>query len=150
MRVILLEDVENLGKKWEVKEVADGYARNFLFAQNLAKPATPAETEEAERRRAVEEERSQRELENVEKLVSKLDGYELKISVSAGDEEQLYAGVGPQKISSALTSEGFTVSEKQVKLENPIKEVGEFPVTVEFDHGLEAEIRVIVEAEEKK
>lgn len=148
MKVILLQDVENLGKKWELKEVADGYARNFLIPQKLVKPATPAESEEAERLRAQEEARAQKELEKVEGFVSKLDGYELKIRASVGDEGQLYASINSKKISSALEEEGFSVSEKQIKLAESIKELGEFLVTIEFDHGLEAEIRVVVEASE--
>lgn len=147
MKVILLQDVENLGSKWEVKEVADGYARNFLIAKNLAKPATPSEVEEAERLRATIEAKAQKELESFEKIASRLDGYELKISVSTGDEGQLYEGVGAQKISAALEADGYSVTPKQVKIEEPIKELGEFPVTIEFEHGLEADIRVIVEAE---
>lgn len=147
MKVILLKDLENLGKKWELKEVADGYARNFLIPQNLAKLATPEEVDRAERLRAEEEERAQKELEKVEGVASKLDGYEVKIRVSVGEEGQLYAAVTGQRISSALEEAGFGVTAKQIRLPDPIKELGEFPVTIEFDHGLEAEIRVIVEAE---
>lgn len=97
MKVILLQSVENLGKKWEVKEVADGYARNFLIPQKLVKPATPAEVEEAERLRVQEEKIAQRGLKKVEDLVAKLDGYELKMTVSVGDEGQLYSSINPKK-----------------------------------------------------
>lgn len=147
MRVILLENVENLGKKWEVKEVADGFARNFLIPKGFAKPATTKEIEQTERRRQEEEERAKKELEKVETLVSRLDGYELKAKVAVGEDGQLYASINTQKISALLGEQGFEVAPKQIRLENPIKELGEFPVILEFDHGLEAEIRVIVEAE---
>jgi len=147
MQVILLQNVENLGKKWDVKKVADGYARNFLIPQNLVKPATESEIEQAEKLRAEAEARAKKELESVEGLVAKLDGYELKVVVSIGEEGQLYESVSTQKISSALEVAGFKISPKQINIKEPIKELGEFPVTIEFDHGLEAEIRVIVEAE---
>lgn len=147
MRVILLENVENLGKKWEVKEVADGFARNFLIPKGFVKPATTREVEEAERRRVEEEERAKKELEKVEALVSRLDGYELKAPMAVSEDGQLYASINVQKISLLLAEQGFAVAPKQIRLENPIKELGEFPVTLDFDHGLEAEIRVIVEAE---
>ena len=147
MKVILLEDVENLGKKWDVKEVADGYARNFLIPQNLVKPASSAEIEQAEKMRQEAETKAQKELAGVEKMASQLDGYELKISVQVGEDGQLYAAVNSPKISSALGAEGFKVSQKQIKISEPIKELGEFPVVIEFDHGLEVEIQVIVEAE---
>ena len=147
MKVILQQDVENLGKKWEVKEVADGYARNFLIPHDLVKPATAKEVKDAERLHADAELRAQQELESVESQASRLDGYELKIRVQVGEEGQLYSAINAQKISLALEAEGFKVSSKQVKISEPIKDLGEFPVTLEFDHGLEAEIRVIVEAE---
>jgi large subunit ribosomal protein L9 len=147
MKVILLEDVENLGKKWDVKEVADGYARNFLIPQILVKPASSAEIEQAEKMRAETEAKAQKELAGVEKTASQLDGYELKIPMQVGEDGQLYAAVNSQKISSVLGAEGFKVSQKQIKIAEPIKELGEFPVMIEFDHGLEVEIRVIVEAE---
>jgi large subunit ribosomal protein L9 len=147
MKVILLQDVETLGKKWEVKEVADGYARNFLIPKALVKPATASEVAEAERKLAEAEARAKGELETVEKLASKLDGYELKIRVSVGEEGQLFAQVSPKQIAEALLAEGFKISVKQIKIKEPIKDLGEFAVTLEFDHGLEAEIRVIVEAE---
>lgn len=148
MKVILLEDVENLGRKWDIKEVADGYARNLLIPKKLVKPATEKEVEEAEKMQAAAEAKAQKELESVEKLASKLDGYELKISVSVGDEGQLYSQVSVTQVSSALAEAGFKVSSKYIKIKEPIKELGEFPVTIEFDHGLEVEIQMIVEAAE--
>ncbi len=147
MKVILLQNVENLGKKWDIKKVSDGYARNFLIPQNLVKPATESEIEQAEKLRAEAEAKAKKELESVESLVAKLDGYEVKIRVSVGDEGQLYAAVNAEVISSALEAEGFKISPKQINIKEPIKELGEFPVVIEFDHRLEAEIRVIVEAE---
>ncbi len=148
MKVILLQNVEGLGNQWEVKEVADGYARNFLLPQGLAKPATPADIKEAEKRLLELEAQAETELKEVEGLAAKLDGYEIKIPVKVGAEGQLYAQVSAKQIVSALETEGFKVKEKHIKILEPIKELGEFSVTLEFDHGLEAEIRVIVEASE--
>lgn len=142
-----MQDVENLGKKWDIKKVANGYARNFLIPQNLVKPATKGEVEQAERLKAEAEARAKKELESVEALVAKLDGYELKVAVPVGEEGQLYESVSSSKISSALEAVGFKISPKRLKIKDPIKELGEFPITIEFDHGLEAEVRVIVEAE---
>jgi len=150
MKVILLQDIETLGKKWEIKEVADGYARNFLIPNKLAKLATAQAVEEAELMIEKEDEQAKKDLESVESLVSRLDGYEVKIKMPVGEEGQVYSSVNTQNISSSLKEEGFEVSPKQIKLEEPIKEIGEFPVVVELDHGLEAEITVIVEGQEKK
>lgn len=147
MRIILLQNVEDLGKKWEVKEVADGYARNFLIPKGFAKPATESEVAEAERRGAEEEQRAKKELEGIQGIASKLDGYELKIRMTVGEEGQLYEGVNAQKLSERLKEEGFLVDQKHIRLQAPIKELGESGVVVELDHGLEAEIRVIIEAQ---
>src|SRR3989344_1074857 len=150
MKVILLQDIETLGKKWEIKEVADGYARNFLIPNKLAKLATAQAVEEAELMIEKEDEQAKKDLESVESLVSRLDGYEVKIKMPVGEEGQVYSSVNTQNISSSLKEEGFEVSPKQIKLEEPINEIGELPVVVGFYHGLEAEITVIVEGQEKK
>jgi len=148
MKIILLQNVEGLGKQWEVKEVADGYARNFLFPQSLAKPATTKDIDDAEKKFAEMEARAVADLKGVEELVAKLDGYEIKIPVKVGEEGQLYAQISTKQIASALEAEGFSIQERFIKIAEPIKELGEFLVTLEFDHRLEAEIRVIVEASE--
>lgn len=148
MKIILLQDVENLGNKWQVKEVADGFARNFLLPNNLAKPATLKDIEEAERLLEQVEAKAEKDLKQNEELAAKLDGYEIKVPVKVGEEGQLFAQVSVKQIAAALLAEGFTIFEKQIKIAEPIKELGEFPVILEFDHGLEAEIRVIVEAAE--
>lgn len=149
MKVILLKNVENLGNQGEVKEVSRGYARNFLIPQGLAKPATEKAIEEAREQLAGAEIKAKAELEQTEQLVAKLDGYEVKIPVKVGEEGQLFAQVSKGQIASVLEAAGFGVADKQIRISNPIKETGEFLVVVEFDHGLEAQIRVIVEAEEK-
>lgn len=149
MKIILLQDIENLGKKWDVKNVADGYAKNYLLPRKMVKIANLADLEKAEKLKAEEEATAQKELEGVEKMAEQLDGREFKIPVSVGDEGQLYSSINAKKISSELREEGFSVLEKQIRLPEPIKEMGEYPVTLEFDHGLEVEIKIIVEADEK-
>lgn len=146
MKVILLQNVENLGNQWEVKEVSAGYARNFLIPKGLAKPAIEKDIKEAERKLAEAQAKAETDLKQTEEFAAKLDGYEVKIRVKVGEEGQLFAQVSGKQIASALEADGFQISHKQIKISTPIKEIGEFPVTLEFDHGLEAEIRVIVEA----
>jgi large subunit ribosomal protein L9 len=148
MKVILLQNVDDLGKEWEIKNVADGYARNFLIPKGLAKPAGPKDIADAEKRRVEQEARAESDLKQFEGMAAKLDGYEVKIRVKVGEEGQLFSQVSVKQIVDALEQEGFNVTEKQIKTPDPIKELGEFLVTLEFDHGLESEIRVIVEAEE--
>ena len=148
MKVVLLEDVEKLGKKFEVKEVADGYARNYLIPKGLAKPATKEVLEWAKIQKEIEEKKAEEELKKVQEMASKIDGQEVVIPVKVGEEGQLYESVGIQKIWEELKRLGFGLKKTQIELEKPIKELGEFPVKIKFDHNLEAEIKVIVEAEE--
>src|SRR3989344_3093002 len=129
MKVILLQDVEKLGKKYDLKEVKDGYARNFLLPGKLARPAT----EEA--------------LKKSQELASKLDGLELSIAIKIGEEGQLFESITSQKILEKLKEMGFEVKKSQISLEKPIKELGEFPVKINLDHNLEIEIKLIVTEE---
>lgn len=144
MKVILLKDVENVGKQFEIKEVADGHARNLLIPQGLVKPATKEAIEWVEVQKEILAKRSEEELKGVQELASKLDDFELQIAMKVGDEGQLFEHINAQKISDKLKELGFEVKKSQVKLEEPIKELGEFPVKLTFDHNLEAEIKLIV------
>lgn len=144
MKVILLQNVKNIGKKFEVKEVADGYARNFLFAKKLAQPATEEAMQWLEIQKEILTQKAETELKKTQDLASGLDDLEVTVPVKIGDEGQLFESITAQKIAERLKEMGFGVNKNQVKLEEPIKELGEFPVKISLDHNLEAEIRVIV------
>lgn len=147
MKVILLQDVAKVGKKFEVKEAADGYARNFLFARNLAKKATPEALEWLKMQKELIATKVEEELKNVQDLASSLDDLEVPIAVKVGEEGQLFESINAQKIAERLKEMGHEVKKNQIKLENPLKETGEFLVKIGLEHNLEAEIRVIVTEE---
>ena len=144
MKVILLKDVENVGKQFEIKEVADGHARNLLIPKGVVKPATKEALAWVEVQREILGKKSEEELKGVQELASKLDDFELQLLMKVGDEGQLFEQINAQKISDKLKELGFEVKKSQVKLEAPIKELGEFEVKLTFDHNLEAEIKLIV------
>ncbi|PIR02146.1 MAG: 50S ribosomal protein L9 [Candidatus Nealsonbacteria bacterium CG_4_9_14_0_2_um_filter_37_38] len=144
MRVILLQDIEKVGKKYEVKEVTDGYARNFLIPKGLAKVATREALKWIQVQKEILEKKAEVELKKVQDFVSRIDGLEVVIPVKIGEERQLFESITPQKISEKLKESGFEVKKNQIDLKESIKELGEFPVKVRFEHNLEAEIRVIV------
>lgn len=144
MRVILLQDVENVGKKHEVKEVKSGYARNFLIPKELAKPATKQALRWLETQKEIETKSSEEELKKIQDSASAIDDQEVMISVKVGPEGQLFESINAQKISDRLKEMGFEVKKTQINLAEPIKELGEFPVKIKFEHNLEAEIKVIV------
>ncbi len=149
MRVILLQDIENIGKKYEIKEVKDGYAQNFLIPKRLVKPATKEALKWLETQKEIREKKAEKELKEAQKIVSEIDGVEIVIPVKIGEKEQFFEKINSQKISEKLKEKGFEIKKSQIGLEQPIEELGEFPIKVKFEHNLEAEIRVIV-TEEKK
>lgn len=144
MRVILLKDIEKLGKKYEVKQVKPGFARNFLIPKGLAKLATKKNLEWLKKRKEIEEKKAEEELKKVQDLASSIDGLEVVIPVKIGEKEQLFESITSQKILEKLKNQGFNIKKSQIDLKEPIKELGEFPVKVRFEHNLEAEIKVIV------
>lgn len=144
MKIILLQDVKGLGKKYEVKIVKAGYARNFLIPKGLAENVTEKSLKLIEIQKEIEEKKATEELKKIQAFVSKVDGLEITISVKLGEEGQLFESITSQKIAEKLKIEGFEVKKDQIILENLIKELGEFSVKISFTHGLEAEIRVIV------
>jgi large subunit ribosomal protein L9 len=147
MKVILLQDVDGLGKKYEVKEVKNGHARNFLLPKKLARAATKQALKWLADQKGVIEKEVEEDLKKAQVLASELDGLELSIVVKVGDEGQLFESINNQKIVDKLKEMGFEVKKSQVKLENPIKETGEFPINITLAHNLEAEIKVIVAGE---
>jgi len=148
MRVILLQDVENLGKKYDVKEVANGYARNFLIPKGLAKIATEENLKWLETQKEIEAKKAEEELKRIQEIAANIDGQEIIIPVKVGEEDQLFESITFQKIYEKLKELGFEIKKNQIDLSEPIKELGEYPVKIKFEHNLEAEIRVIV-VEEK-
>ena len=144
MKVILLQNVEDLGKKYEIKDVKDGYAKNFLLPEKLAKPATEEALKWLEGQKEVIAKEVEEDLKQAQELASRIDGLELTVAVKVGDEGQMFESINSQKIAEKLKELGFEVKKSQIILENPIKELGEFPVKLNLDHNLEVEIKVII------
>jgi len=149
MRVVLLKDIKKLGSKYEVKEVADGYARNHLIPQGLAKVADEVALKWAKEQREKIAQKATNDLERVGELASQLEGREVEIVVKVGDQGQLFERVNAQKIASRLNEMGYPIKKEQVVLEEPIEDLGEFEVKINFEHNLEVQITVIVSAEQQ-
>jgi large subunit ribosomal protein L9 len=148
MKVILLQDIENTGKKYEIKNVADGYANNYLFPNKLAQIATKNALAWAETQREIAAKVTENELKEMQAKASSLDGQEFTIEVKVGDKNQLFESITAQKIADRLKEGNFIIDKKQVELKDPIKEPGEYQVKINFPHNLEAEIKLIVSPEE--
>ena len=150
MKVILLKDIEKLGKKGEIKEVTNGYARNFLLAKNLVMLASAPEMAKLEEQKEIEARQAEEELIRYQEIAEQIEGLELEIPAKVVEDGQLFGAVTDAAIAEKLKEMGYDVSKEQIKLENPIKETGEREINIELPHNLEVKIKVIVLAEEKK
>ena len=147
MKVILIKDVQNLGHTGDVKEVSGGYAKNFLIPGGYAKVATESIIKKADEMRAQRDKEIQVEFEKAKETVAQIQGQSVTIKAKADPSKKLYAAVKAEEIAEALKAKGFAVDKSNVVVDEPIKELGDFEVTLNLEHGLEARIAVIVEAE---
>ncbi len=146
----MLEDIEKLGKRGDLKETNKGYARNFLIPKNLAVLATESEVEKLEEQKELEAQEAEEELLRYQEIAEQMDGLELEIPVKIGEEDKLFGAITPVLIVEKLKERGFEIDKNQIKLEEPIKELGEREVMIELPHNLEVGIKIIVLEEKKK
>ena len=147
MKVILLKDVPGTGKKGEVKDVADGFARNFLLKKAMASPANPKAMADlaALKKRMVKE--AEAELKEQQRAASLLDGQLIEVSGKVNDHGTLYAAISPAVLSKAVkASFGVAVSPSQFVIAQPLKGAGEYDIQITFSHGLEVGMTVNVSA----
>lgn len=148
MQVILLEKVSNLGNLGDVVRVRDGFARNYLIPQRIARRATETALKEFEERRAELEKQQAERLAAAQATGEKLAGFQLKMSQKAGVDGRLFGSVTTMDIASALQQGGFQVVKSQVRMpDGAIKAVGEFPAQVALHADVVVEITVYVQGE---
>jgi large subunit ribosomal protein L9 len=146
MQIILLHDVDKVGRRGETVNVADGYARNFLFPQGMAVRADTAKKKELEMKLASFEARDERERGDAESRAASMRGVALKMSAAAGEEGRLFGSVTAQMIATELVGKGHQVDPKQILLDEPIRQVGSFTVPVRLHRDVQAEVQLEVEA----
>jgi large subunit ribosomal protein L9 len=147
MQVILQENVEKLGTRGEVVNVAKGYARNYLLPRNLALEASPSNLKRLEKIRSVLSKRTATEREEAEKQAALLKGVTVTLARKAGENDQLFGSVTSADLAEALGRQGFEIDKRRVQLEEPIKVIGEYTVTVKLVHDVAADFKVIVARE---
>lgn len=147
MKVILLKDVSGLGHKGEIKDVAMGHAWNFLFPNKLALIATQANLVMTLEKKKVEQNRGRKQVKNAMDMAKKLQDYKLVMKAKADDTGKLYGSVSASAVANALGQMGFSVSARQIKLEPPIKKVGNYPVRLQLDVANGAQILITVDKE---
>jgi large subunit ribosomal protein L9 len=144
MKVILLKDVKGLGKSDEIKEVQDGYARNFLFKQNLALEATPQNLNSVKMRKGSEAARAARELEQARDIGAKLNGQTVRLAVKTGEGGRLYGAVTAMDVAAALEKIGHKVDKRGITLHQQIKSVGNYEAEIKLHHEVTIKINLDV------
>jgi len=145
VKVILTSDVEKLGKSGELKDVADGYARNFLIRQKLAVPAAGGAFRAWQHDIASREEKRKRERDEAEIAATRIGSTTLTMGVKVGDGGKLYGSITAKDIADALGRRGIAVDRHKVDLEEPLKSLGTYKVAVKVYAGMSPEVTVVVE-----
>src|SRR3990167_7150450 len=122
MKVILLRDVEKLGKKYDVKEVKAGYARNFLIPNNLVKVADKKALAWLSLQKEIQSKKEEEALKSVQDFASKLDGLELVMPIKIGKENQVFEPINNQRIAEQLKESGLEIKKSQIIMDGPIKD----------------------------
>ena len=148
MKVILNVDVKSLGEEGDVKNVANGYARNFLLPRNLAVPYNEATVAMFEARKAEIEARKEQKRKDSASLKDKLEALTLEVVMPAGANGKLYGAVSAHVVAEALAKQGFEIERKRIELPGAaIKSVGTFKVTIKLYESQTAEVHVAVKAQ---
>lgn len=147
MRVLLCEDVKKLGWLGDIVEVSEGYARNYLLPQGLAKAATEANTRALAEEKARRSKQRIRDQKRLEAAAAAVEGAEAVLAAKANEQGVLFGSVGAGDIAGNLREQGFEVADEVVQLEENIKQVGTSQVTLKFGDDLTTTVSVVVVAE---
>jgi large subunit ribosomal protein L9 len=147
MQIILQEDIEKLGNRGDVVTVKPGYARNFLLPHKLAIEATAGNMKALERIRGSLAKKTATELDAAKKQAELLTGVSLKFTRKTGENDQMFGSVTTADIADGLKAQGFEVDKRQIQLKDPVKALGEYPVTVKVFRDIIAEIKIHVDKE---
>ena len=140
-----MDDIKTVGSKYDIKEVADGYARNFLFPNKLAAPATPAALKEAAARKIQAEQDDSANLKHLQELAKKFSETKLEFDVKTDEKGHVFGSVTKDMILKGLRDTGMVTKERvEVKLDHPLKEVGEHEITVDLKKGTKTTLKVVL------
>ena len=147
VEVILRDDVPHLGKIGDVVRVKPGYARNFLFPRGLAVEASGKNLRVLEHQKRVIGAKAERERKGADAVAKRLDGMKLSVKARAGEEGRLFGSVTNIDVERLLAEKGFQVDRRRIALDEPIKQLGTFPIVVHVGRETRATIELTVEAE---
>ena len=145
MKVVLIQDVKGTGRAGETKDVADGYARNFLLPRKLAQPATKGAEAQVERQKATAVQREQRELDEARELGKKLEGAQVVLTLRSGKDGKLFGAVTNADVASALKQQhGITLDRRKIEFDEPVKAMGPGTAHVKLHREVTARIPLMV------
>jgi large subunit ribosomal protein L9 len=147
VKIVLREDVDKLGDRGQVVNVAAGYARNFLFPKALAFAATPGNMRQIELRKKVWVVREAKETDDANKLAGRIAELRLVIAKKVGEHDALYGSVTSQEIADLLKAKGVEVDRRKIQLHDPIRSIGTFDVPIKIHRQVGASVSVQVVAE---
>lgn len=148
MKVILTQNVPGVGEAGAIKEVADGYARNYLIPKKLAAPATRSSVKQAEAQAEAIARRASKQRETVQQIASALDGKTVKVRARVGSENRLYGSVTPADVADAVAKQlDMTVDRRKIELAEAIHRTGTYAATADFGSGIVAQFQVEVAPE---
>lgn len=148
MKVLLLKDVRDVGRKNEVKEVNDGFARNFLFAKKLAILATESKMHVIEAEKAGKEKKQETEQKKYQDIADHLKSIEVTIAIKVGEKGKAFGSVGVHQIKKALDQQKIEIDENWIVLKEPIKTTGSKQVPLKFPHDISGFITIVIKPEE--
>jgi len=148
MEVILRDDIEKLGTRGQLVNVAAGYARNYLFPKKLAVPATEANQKIIEQERLAHLRRETKEQADAEDLGGMMAGLSITLTEKAGEMDQLFGSVTSKDIAEALAARGYTIDRRKIHLAEPIKQLGEHKIPIRLHREVTVEITLLVVKEE--
>ncbi len=150
MRVIFLEDVPNVGSAGQIKDVSDGYGRNYLIPRKLAMPARPQDIKDVEAQIKARARIAAKSEAEMKALAGQLEGKEVTIKAKAGQQERLYGSVTGADVSAALEKTfGAIIDKRKIELSQPIHQLGTYDVPIRLGKDIITNIKVVVAAEEQ-
>lgn len=147
MKIVLRQDVEHVGDRGQVVNVAPGFARNFLLPKGLALTATPGNMRTIELQKKVWAVREQHETDDARKLAAHISGLTVRVVKKVGENDALYGSVTSQEIADLLKAQGVEVDRRKIQLKEPIKALGTYEVPVKIHRSVSAAVSVQVVAE---
>ncbi len=148
MKVILKEDVQNLGQQGDVVEVKSGYARNYLMPQKLAILFTKQQKKSIEEAQIVEKRKLEREKDQLESVLKQVEDLNLSLKMQSEEDDKLFGSVTKLDIVKLLEENGITIDKKYIDLSSPIKTLGEHKVNIVFTKEMSASFTLVVEKED--